>query len=106
MTPFGQKILVDYDRHEFAMSQVSLSAVFSVVTQRSSMGGPERLTLAWYQAPYWGKNEKKKSANEVSREVVWGGAKGSVGLFPHCGTSSEAMMTVNARKRCCCHCKI
>ena len=39
MTSFAQKILVDSDRHEFEMTQVSLSAVFSVVTQRSSMGG-------------------------------------------------------------------
>ena len=49
---------------------------------------------------------RKKSANEASREAVWGEGKGAVGLYPHCEASFQATMIENARKRCCWNCKI
>ena len=45
------------------------------------------MRLAWDQVPHWGKRrkkigvgEKKKSANEVSREVVWRGERVAAAL--------------------------
>ena len=80
------------------------------------------ITVAWDQAPHWGKKEKKhqrgrkkKLASEPSREVVWEGKRVAAfspspghrwarfarryfspffAFFPHCGAWSQASITV------------